>query len=77
MALECNIDERGRKFRSRLGTLLVALGLGFESALLISRVGHHVLWPVSAGFIIGGVFSIFEARMGWCAFRALGFRTKI
>ena len=26
--------------------------------------------------VIGGAFSIFEARAGWCIVRALGFKTR-
>ena len=34
-------------------------------------------WLVPIGIISGGLFSIFEARMGWCVVRALGFRTSL
>jgi hypothetical protein len=34
-------------------------------------------WLVSAGVLGAGAFSVFEARAGWCALRAMGFRTKI
>lgn len=32
-------------------------------------------WVISGALILGGGFSIFEARKGWCAIRAMGLWT--
>lgn len=77
MALECNIDERGIRFRRRLGLILVGIGLAIAGLLLMIDTAYGFTWLGSVGFILGGAFCLFEAQMGWCAVRALGFRTKI
>ena len=78
MALECNIDARGKTLRF----------VGGIFALLGGAVGYYILEgeylpiPETLGqlgvvaAVIGGAFSIFEARAGWCIVRALGFKTR-
>tara|TARA_Y100000589_G_scaffold331810_1_gene387190 strand:- start:4675 stop:4932 length:258 start_codon:yes stop_codon:yes gene_type:complete len=78
MALECNIDARGKTLRF----------IGGIFALLGGAVGYYILEgeylpiPETLGqlgvvaAVIGGAFSIFEARAGWCIVRALGFKTR-
>jgi len=34
-------------------------------------------WLATAASFGGGAFTIWEARMGWCVVRAMGFKTKI
>tara|TARA_B100000900_G_scaffold92346_1_gene75689 strand:- start:23728 stop:23967 length:240 start_codon:yes stop_codon:yes gene_type:complete len=78
MALECNIDAKGKALRL----------IGGIFALLGGAVGYYILdaeylpIPETLGqmgvvaVVIGGAFSIFEARAGWCIVRALGFKTR-
>lgn len=78
MAFECNIDARGKTLRF----------IGGIFALLGGAVGYYILEgdylpiPETLGqlgvvaAVIGGAFSIFEARAGWCIVRALGFKTR-
>ena len=78
MAFECNIDAKGKTLRLVGGIL----------ALLGGAVGYYILnaeylpIPETLGqmgviaAIIGGAFSIFEARAGWCVVRAMGFKTR-
>ena len=78
MALECNIDAKGKTLRF----------IGGIFALLGGAVGYYILdaeylpIPETLGqlgvvaAVIGGAFSIFEARAGWCIVRALGFKTR-
>ena len=76
MALECNIDARGKAVRLRLGLMGVLSSLGLAAAcLLISAT--DLAWIVPAGAFIGGAFAIFEGRAGWCVVRALWFMTRI
>ena len=76
MALECNIDAKGKAVRLRLGLMGVVSSLGLAvGCLLISA--PDLAWIVPVGAFLGGVFSIFEGRTGWCIVRALGFRTPI
>ncbi len=41
--------------------------------------GGGATWSVIAGLstIAGGAFMIFEGASGWCAVRAMGFKTKL
>jgi hypothetical protein len=34
-------------------------------------------WVVGGLLVAGGLFAWFEARRGWCAVRALGFKTPV
>ncbi len=77
MAFTCNIDQRGMRFRSRMGTIVLGIGLFIGASFLLIDINQSFLWLLPAGLIAGGAFSIFESRIGWCAVRALGIRTKI
>ena len=76
MALECNIDARGKAVRLRLGIIGVLSSLGLAAACLLISA-PDLAWILPAGAFIGGAFAIFEGRTGWCVVRALGFRTPI
>lgn len=76
MALVCNIDQRGRQYRYRIGVALLALGF-VVYALGASLHGGAVPRLVGGVLIAAGLFSLFEANRGWCAARALGFKTKL
>jgi len=75
LALVCNIDQRGRKYRYRIG--FAFLGLAACVYLLGRFYDVAALALVSAVLAAAGLFSVFEANRGWCAARALGFKTKI
>ena len=77
MALECNIDARGKAYRLRLGFKLVIFGLLLATAFFLAGVELGLLWLGPGGIIAGGSFAIFEGRAGWCIARAMGFRTPI
>jgi len=77
MALQCNIDARGKAYRLRLGFKLVIFGLLLAAAFFLAGVELGLLWLGPGGIIAGGAFSIFEGRTGWCVARAMGFRTPI
>ena len=87
MALECNIDARGKAVRIKLGIFVIKLGIIFTiltffklpSSLwndlpVIVTIG---CWITIACMFLGGMFSIWEGRKGWCIVRAMGFKTKI
>ena len=77
MVFECNIDARGKAFRLRIGIFAVATGLAMQGILFSGMIDIAYAWLLPTGIIAGGVFAIFEARMGWCLVRALGFRTSL
>ena len=76
MALTCNIDARGKAQRLRIGIGAVLLGAVLLFAWAIPA-GTGVAWFVSVSALLTGAFAIFEARAGWCALRAMGFRTPV
>ena len=77
MAFECNIDSRGKAFRLRIGIIALAIGIVMLGIVISGILDIKYAWVVPIGIISGGLFSIFEARMGWCVVRALGFRAEL
>ena len=78
MALfECNIDARGKAVRLKLGIMAVVAGLVLAAVFYVAGIDLGILWLIPLGIIGGGMFAIFEAWTGWCAVRALGFRTPL
>jgi len=78
MVFECNIDARGKAYRLKLGIMGVTVGFVLAAAFYLAGIEfQRVLWIIPMAIIGGGAFSIFEAQTGWCAVRALGFRTPL
>ena len=76
MALNCNIDSRGRRARLIYGIAMVLVGLTL-SVFWAAGSDSAVRWTIAAGCVLAGAFGIFEARAGWCAIRAMGIRTPM
>lgn len=75
--MQCNIDARGQAARLKMGLFGVAFSVVL-GALILLDVLESVIWnSVLVASIIGGLFTIFEARAGWCVIRAMGFKTRI
>lgn len=73
MAVQCNIDQRGRRLRFRIGLWL----LGFAALLTLGWVIPFRSLPggiATAVVFCAGIAALIEARLGWCAARAAGFR---
>ena len=77
MERTCNIDSRGRIVRFIIG--IFAFFAGSIMALLINQgiLISETYWIPVVGIIIGGIFTIWEAREGWCVIRAIGIRTPL
>ena len=75
MVLACNIDARGKRVRLFIGLLL--LGAAILVGILAAVRPFPFRWIVAAALGLGGAFSLFEARAGWCAMRAMGFKTRV
>jgi hypothetical protein len=75
MALACNIDARGKAVRLRIG--LVLLVLGFAALGWALRSGGSPQWMAAVVLLSAGGFTLFEARAGWCALRAMGVKTPL
>jgi hypothetical protein len=74
--LNCNIDRAGRWARGISGLLFLCIaalvllrGLGFG--------GDALRWTVGLAAAALGAFQIFEALVGWCVTRAMGFKTPM
>ena len=78
MALECNIDSKGRAMRLVAGILAILGGVVayFILTLDIIPVPESIGTLGVLAMVLGGAFAIFEAKAGWCVVRALGFRTR-
>jgi uncharacterized membrane protein HdeD (DUF308 family) len=76
MPLQCNIDARGKRLRLINGIVTLIIGVVLIFAWAIPR-GTALSWTIAIACLIGGAFMIFEARAGWCAIRAMGFRTPL
>ena len=73
--MACNIDRRGRAARILVGAAVEAAGLGL---LAWWYLGGPAWTPWTAmGCIVGGNFAMIEGALGWCAIRAMGFRTPL
>ena len=77
MALECNIDARGKAVRMKLGIRLVILSLLLAALTYFEFLPTPLGWLTTAASFGGGAFTIWESRKGWCVVRAMGFKTKI
>jgi hypothetical protein len=74
VALTCNIDASGRRLRLISGIVLTLIACLLLLAGALPR-GSTPLAIVGGLTLALGAFMIFEARAGWCALRALGFKT--
>jgi len=63
----CNISRTGRVVRICIGLLLLAAGIYLILAI------DSAFW--GTGLCTLGAFGIFEGIKGWCAMRAMGFKT--
>ncbi len=75
--MQCNIDSKGKAVRLISGLIctlagLVLLGLGWWGV-----EPFWVLIGVGVGTLAGGAFQIYEGWTGWCALRAMGWKTPM
>jgi hypothetical protein len=75
MILACNIDARGKKVRLIIGILLLLAAILVGIAALVRS--FFIFWIIAAVLAAAGGFCVFEARAGWCAVRAMGFKTRV
>ncbi len=75
MILACNINARGKKVRLIIGILLLLAAILVGIAALVWP--FFIFWIIAAVLAAAGGFCVFEARAGWCAVRAMGFKTRV
>jgi hypothetical protein len=76
MALQCNIDAKGKAIRLIYGAVCSVVGV-LLIFLWAKPAGGWFAWTVTLLLLIGGAFMIFESRSGWCVIRAMGFKTRV
>jgi hypothetical protein len=76
MALQCNIDSRGRVVRLVYGLVLLAAAAVMLLWWAIPT-GSAWAWVFTLLALAGGAFAVFEARAGWCVVRAMGWKTPV
>ena len=75
MALSCNIDAKGKLARFIFGMILVVSAI--LAGVFWARPGDGWWrWIVAGLMFLSGALALFEASAGWCAMRAMGFKTK-
>jgi len=74
MAFTCNIDRKGRLLRAANGFALLLLAILLNWFVWGQQVGLP-FWIIIITCYVIGAFCIFEGLIGWCALRAMGFKT--
>ena len=75
--MQCNIDSRGKAVRLVWGIINLVVGAIFVGLFFSGVLAGSWAWIVGVAAILGGAFAVFEARAGWCAVRAMGFKTPV
>ena len=75
--MECNIGEKGKAARLKLGLLALFGAAILTGIILVGFLEGTIWWLAAGGAAFGGAFSIWEARAGWCIVRAMGFKTPL
>jgi uncharacterized membrane protein HdeD (DUF308 family) len=75
--MKCNIDARGKKARLLWGIAAMVIGLVLAVLAAVGVLTGVLPWVVGGVLLAMGAFSIYEARAGWCAVRAMGFKTPM
>ena len=71
--MKCNIDARGKRTRLIAGMITSVVGMVALIVLDFEPLGAIIGFSCFAG----GGFMMFEGWAGWCAVRALGFKTPV
>ncbi len=74
--LKSNIDRRGRIARGASGTLFLVIA-GVLAFVKTDWDPAWLRWTLCVLAALFGAFQIFEAAVGWCIMRALGFKTPM
>ena len=75
--MQCNIGAKGKAVRLRLGLMALAGALALAAVVLTGFLEGVIWWYAVAATAFGGLFTIWEARAGWCIIRAMGFKTPL
>jgi hypothetical protein len=76
IAMQCNIDARGKAVRLIAGSVVAVVG-ALLMILWAAGGSSAAAWTISIACLLLGSFMIFEGRTGWCVVRAMGIKTRI
>jgi hypothetical protein len=68
--MQCNIDARGQANRLKAGILSLIFAMIIGVLIYFSVLESTTWWYILISAVFGGIFTIFEARAGWCIVRA-------
>ncbi len=77
MALECNIEARGKFVRLVFGAFAIIGSFPIIALTLYGLIDVHIGLLLTGVAWAGGALGIFEGWSGFCIARGLGFRTPI
>ncbi len=77
MALECNIEARGKFVRLVFGAFAIIGSLPILALIMYGVIDTRIGWLLVVMAWAGGALGIFEGWSGFCIARGLGFRTPI
>lgn len=77
MAIQCNINQRGRMLRLIAGVLIEGPGWIVLALRFTDFLSGDWPWFVGGGAVFLGMFLILEGALGWCVVRALGVNTSV
>lgn len=73
--MQCNIDAKGKAARLKGGIGVLIMSIIVTALAFFIEISWLIYPAIILAF--AGLFMIFEARKGWCALRALGFKTPL
>lgn len=71
----CNIDRKGKIYRIVVGDIIISIAVVWF--LFTMHAENTFLFVIQALLALIGGFTVFEGVVGWCAIRAMGFKTRI
>ena len=71
--MHCNIDAKGKAFRLVMGLVLIIASV----VILLAAPGSNLITVLCMALLLAGAFAVFEGWAGWCALRAMGFKTRM
>lgn len=75
MQRTCNIGTKGKFLRLSLGLMSMFAGISLLTLSNLEFIVSDKIFILGIISILGGLFSIWEAREGWCVVRAIGIKT--
>ena len=75
MQRTCNIGAKGKFLRLSLGLMSMFTGISLLTLANLDFIVSDKIFILGIISILGGLFSIWEAREGWCVVRAIGIKT--